>query len=334
MSPQRATNEAVGYDVFAYCVVSKDKKRQVINDLSEPFTLQPGESVLFGIGIKFAFPVEYECEVRPRSGLATYFGIQLLNAPGTIDPDYRGEIAILLFNVSDKPYTFKKFDRIAQLIFKRVAIGQFMEVEKLPDTFRGSGGFGSTGFDATIKEGDQRFISEQQKWDKYFMRMTVEAASLSNCMRDVPKDPKTGRYTQEEDGTYKTTRKFGCLIVVDGRPMGIGFNHQPSWEKRCVEVGCLREERGIQSGERLEECRAVHAEEAAVYSMIQSGFGGSTRGSSVYVNAEPCQRCARMLAEIGIRDLVVLEGAYPNNGMDIIRQAFIIIRYVKIQPAR
>ena len=327
--PKRATNEAVGYDAFVYGIVSNDQKRKLIDDLSKPFVLEPGKQVLFGIGIQFTFPIGYECEVRPRSGLATKHRIELGNAPGTIDPDYRGEIGILLVNKGDEPHTFKKFDRIAQLIFHNVAIGQLMEVDKLPSTFRSTGGFGSTGFDESIGEGDQRFVAEQLMWDKYFMRMTIEAASLSNCMRGVPKDKK-GKYIREKDGSFKTTRKFGCLIVVDRRPIGIGFNHQPDWEHKCADEGCMRDALGIPSGERLEECRAIHAEEAAVYSMIQSGIGGSTRGATVYTNAEPCRRCARMLAELGIRDLVIPKGTYTNNGLEIIQQALIIIRYVNL----
>lgn len=92
-----------------------------------------------------SIPEGYEAEIRPRSGLAHKFGITILNSPGTIDSDYRGEIKILLINLGKEPYTIRKGDRIAQMVFKRVIKADWIEVEKLPQTGRGEGGFGSTG---------------------------------------------------------------------------------------------------------------------------------------------------------------------------------------------
>ncbi len=96
-------------------------------------------------GLSLAIPEGYEGQVRPRSGLALKNGIGLLNAPGTIDADYRGEISIILFNFSEKPFIIHRGDRIAQLVFARVEKARFLEVEALSDTSRGSGGFGHTG---------------------------------------------------------------------------------------------------------------------------------------------------------------------------------------------
>lgn len=96
-------------------------------------------------GLAIAIPEGFEGQVRPRSGLALKNGIGLLNAPGTIDADYRGEVGIILFNFSEKPFMIHRGDRIAQLIFAKVEKARFVDVETLPDTARGAGGFGHTG---------------------------------------------------------------------------------------------------------------------------------------------------------------------------------------------
>lgn len=96
-------------------------------------------------GLAVAIPEGYEGQVRPRSGLALKHGIGLLNSPGTIDADYRGEIGIILFNFSDKPFIINRGDRIAQLVFARIEKAHIIPVPALPDTARGAGGFGHTG---------------------------------------------------------------------------------------------------------------------------------------------------------------------------------------------
>jgi len=96
-------------------------------------------------GIAIAIPEGYEGQVRPRSGLALKNGIGMLNAPGTIDADYRGEISVILFNFSDKPFTIHRGDRIAQLVFARVEKAKLERVQALSETERGTGGFGHTG---------------------------------------------------------------------------------------------------------------------------------------------------------------------------------------------
>ncbi len=140
--PARASNGAVGYDVYAYRILDKNT-REPIDEL--PFVLEPGESVLTGIGVRFAIPWPIQCEVRPRSGLASKHNIELSNSPGTIDPDFRGEAGILLRNRGKIPFTLEKEMRIAQLIFSEAQIPVLETVEELPETLRGSGGFGSTG---------------------------------------------------------------------------------------------------------------------------------------------------------------------------------------------
>jgi dUTP pyrophosphatase len=96
-------------------------------------------------GIRVEIPDGYEAQVRPRSGLAKEYGIGILNAPGTIDADYRGEIKVILFNYSDKPFTVKSRDRIAQLVFSKVVRARFVQTKRLRRTRRQSGGLGHTG---------------------------------------------------------------------------------------------------------------------------------------------------------------------------------------------
>lgn len=113
--------------------------------VTEPVTLQPGERVLVPTGIALAMPVGLEAQVRPRSGLALKHGITCLNTPGTIDADYRGEIGVILINLGQAPFTIKRGDRIAQLVFQTVPRVTLVEVAELPPSERGSGGFGHTG---------------------------------------------------------------------------------------------------------------------------------------------------------------------------------------------
>lgn len=113
--------------------------------LEEPVTLEPGAIKLIPSGFAVALPPAYELQVRPRSGLAIKHGIAIVNAPGTIDADYRGEIKIGLVNLSREPYTINRGDRIAQLILAPVCHARLKVVDSLEQTKRGSGGFGHTG---------------------------------------------------------------------------------------------------------------------------------------------------------------------------------------------
>ena len=113
--------------------------------LTEPVTLLPGERQAVATGLAMALPPGYEAQVRPRSGLARKAGISMVNSPGTIDADYRGEIMVLLINLGQEPFTVNRGDRIAQLVVAPVARVTWDEVESLEETERGSGGFGHTG---------------------------------------------------------------------------------------------------------------------------------------------------------------------------------------------
>ena len=113
--------------------------------VSQPLVIAPMERALVPAGFAMALPEGFEAQVRPRSGLAIKHGITVINAPGTIDSDYRGEVKIPLINLSDQPFTIERGDRIAQMVIAPVKQAQFAEVEALDQTQRGEGGFGSTG---------------------------------------------------------------------------------------------------------------------------------------------------------------------------------------------
>lgn len=129
--PQYQTQGSAGMDVYAA--------------ISEMIIIEPKQTLMIPTGISIALPQGYECQVRSRSGLAAKNGVFALNAPGTVDSDYRGEIKIILSNFSDEAFEIKRGDRIAQLVVAQYEHIQWEEVDNLDETQRGAGGFGSTG---------------------------------------------------------------------------------------------------------------------------------------------------------------------------------------------
>ena len=114
-------------------------------NIGETYVLRPGERHLFPTGIKIALPIGIEAQVRSRSGLALKHGIIVLNSPGTIDADYRGEVGVILANFGDAPFVVEKGMKVAQIVVARVEQAEIEEVQETDDTDRGTGGFGSTG---------------------------------------------------------------------------------------------------------------------------------------------------------------------------------------------
>lgn len=114
-------------------------------NLDKAVVLDPLERAIIPTGLFFALPVGCEAQVRPRSGLAAKKGITVLNAPGTVDADYRGEVGVILVNLSNEPFTINDGERIAQLVIAKHERAEWLEVETLDETERGAGGFGSTG---------------------------------------------------------------------------------------------------------------------------------------------------------------------------------------------
>lgn len=129
--PHYETIASAGMDLRAY--------------IKMPIRLKPLERAVVGTGLYIELPIGYEAQVRPRSGLAAKKGISVLNAPGTIDADYRGEIGVILVNLSDTEFIVDNGERIAQLVIARHERAEWLEVEELEETLRGAGGFGSTG---------------------------------------------------------------------------------------------------------------------------------------------------------------------------------------------
>ena len=129
--PTYKTKGASGMDLMAF--------------IKQPVKIAPKSSCLVPTGISVAFSEEYEIQIRPRSGLAAKYSISVLNTPGTIDSDYRGELKIILFNHGNKDFIVNNNDRIAQMVLTPILKMELEEVDQLPKSIRGSGGFGSTG---------------------------------------------------------------------------------------------------------------------------------------------------------------------------------------------
>tara|TARA_B100000809_G_scaffold86057_2_gene84489 strand:+ start:16827 stop:17261 length:435 start_codon:yes stop_codon:yes gene_type:complete len=129
--PHYGTEAAAGVDLRA--------------NISEPITLKPLERALVKTGLFIELPVGYEAQVRPRSGLAYKYGLTVLNTPGTIDADYRGEIGVILVNLSNENFTIENGERVAQMVIAKHEQAEWTLVEELSNTDRGAGGFGSTG---------------------------------------------------------------------------------------------------------------------------------------------------------------------------------------------
>ena len=134
--PKRQTPGAAGMDLHA--------------NVHEPVIIKKGARVLIPTGIKIALPFGYEAQVRPRSGLAFNYGVTVLNAPGTVDADYRGELCALLINLGEDDYIVRRGDRIAQMVVAKVEMAEFFEAGALPESVRGEGGYGSTGVEGAI----------------------------------------------------------------------------------------------------------------------------------------------------------------------------------------
>lgn len=129
--PSYSTKDSAGMDLYA--------------NVQDSIVLAQGKRCLIPTGISLAIPTGYEAQIRPRSGLAIKYGITVLNTPGTIDADYRGEINVILINLSESEFIIERGMRIAQMVFAKVESANLIEVESLDDTERSSGGFGSTG---------------------------------------------------------------------------------------------------------------------------------------------------------------------------------------------
>jgi dUTP pyrophosphatase len=149
--PAYQTKGAAGLDLLAAL------------DVQAPMTLAPGARVLVPTGLIIELPPGYEAQVRPRSGLALNYGVTVLNSPGTIDCDYRGEVRVILANLGQAPFEIRRGERIAQLVVSPVTHAELIEVIAVTETMRGAGGFGSTGKSGAKENGRSRKPAPEKK---------------------------------------------------------------------------------------------------------------------------------------------------------------------------
>ena len=161
--------------------------------------------------------------------------------------------------------------------------------------------------DGNLQESRQAAVN-RPSWDEYFMKITRQVSERSTCLR----------------------RKVGAVLVRDKRILATGYNGAPSGIKHCIDVGCLREERGIASGERHELCRGLHAEQNA---LIQAAlYGVAVKGASIYCTHQPCVLCAKMLINAGIKE-IFYEVGYPDRlSEDLLFEAGVRLIQISSDP--
>ena len=168
--PKKMTDHSAGFDLCAA--------------VNEPVTIQPGDIALIPCGFAMALPAGYEAQIRPRSGLASRNGITLINSPGTIDADYRGEVMTPVINLGHVPFVVERGMRIAQMLIAPVPVVKMVEVQQLDETGRGAGGFGHTGTESgKTKKGKRRSQKTEVRRQK---RVSTPAPSPR------PSPPRTG----------------------------------------------------------------------------------------------------------------------------------------------
>jgi dUTP pyrophosphatase len=210
--PARQSDGAVGYDIRA-CQYLDPMTREVIGDF--PVTIKPRGFALFGIGVVMAVPPGVDSQVRPRSGLATKHHVVLANGPGTVDPDYRGQVACSMANLGNEPYTINRGDRIAQLVFTPILLPQFHLVdsqERLPKTTRADGGFGSSGVGGS-GYGTAGHDSIIRELDVYLMEIVLATARRSNCARGCERDAEGKALRDDRGRLVGQRRRIGCVIA-------------------------------------------------------------------------------------------------------------------------
>ncbi|MCX6765541.1 MAG: deaminase [Candidatus Moranbacteria bacterium] len=161
------------------------------------------------------------------------------------------------------------------------------------------------------------------------MRVVLAVADRSTCVRGVKK--VNGKYERDKKGKLVgQNRRFGCVIVKNDNILAQGFNDQYYGSPKCADAGCLREELNIPSGTQIEKCRAMHAEWWAFTNAGKMDSSPTLKGATVYVNAEPCEICAKMIVGFEIDTVVLLKGIYPTNGIRILKEGGVNIRYIEI----
>ncbi|TSC90626.1 MAG: dUTP pyrophosphatase [Candidatus Berkelbacteria bacterium Licking1014_96] len=333
--PVRASDGAVGYDLYVHHLYT-DANRTGIIEMNargegKPVVIKPGEQMLFGIGVCFAFPAGFEGQIRPRSGWANRFRIELGNTPGTLDFDYEGDLGLLVTNKGDKPVKIYKGDRLAQLIWNAVELPQLIVVNDEKQMVRGSrrgpGGFGSTGFFGGGL-GTKAYERAVKRIDVYCMKVALAASALSECARGCPVDEKGKPKRNRQGNLIGQKRRFGAVFARGKQIVGAGFNDPVEGFWPCLEKGCYRDIHEIPSGEKLELCSAVHAEQDAINNAASNE--GGLLGTTLYVTSAPCIMCAKQIVGLGLEALVVLKGVYPDErGLRIVEAEGLHVRFVE-----
>lgn len=331
--PVRASDGAVGYDLYVHHLYTDADRTGIIKmnarGEGKPVIIRPGEQMLFGVGVSFAFQMGFEGQVRPRSGWATRFRIELGNTPGTLDSDYGGDLGLLVTNKGDKPVKIYKGDRLAQLVWNAVELPQLIVVtdeSQMVRSRRGGGGFGSTGWSGGGL-GTKDYDRAVKRQDVYCMTVALAASALSECARGCKLDEKGKPRRNRQGRLIGQKRRFGSVFARGTQILATGFNNPVSGFWPCLEKGCYRDKKRIRSGRQLERCSAVHAEQDAINNAASNGV--ALLGTTLYVTSAPCIMCAKQIVGLGLEALVVLKGVYPEDGLKVIEAEGLHIRFVE-----
>jgi dCMP deaminase len=177
---------------------------------------------------------------------------------------------------------------------------------------------------------NQTYREEIINPDNFFMKLAIAAAEGSTCMRGVKKDNHSNYKKDSENKFINQTRKMGCVIVKDNKLLSYGTNIQFNGSPLCEELGCLREELNIRSGDQLEKCRTDHAEGIAITKLAVTELSYSTKNATMYINAEPCNICAKKISDAQISRIVIIKNKYPNNGLRDYLNKKIIVDHIEL----
>lgn len=205
---------------------------------------------------------------------------------------------------------------------------QVASLADLPTTQRDSGGFGSTGIGVSDGSGADEYRQRVAALDAHFMKKALLEGERSNCVRGCLLDDQGVPQLDAAGHMIGATRNIGCVIVINGSVVADGHNAQYPGAKPCREIGCIRERQKIPSGTMLEVCQAIHAEDMAINNALGNGVQLRDSHAVMYCTHPPCRNCARKIAGLELEALVVIEGNYSPEGLDMVRASGTIVRVI------